>query len=235
MDGFTDVETKAAWLFLDNFINISGLDEQWFSRSFHSHKKEELFGPWNYRIHIIDTIRKKYTPEEFYQHERVINFLYWNLKQKIKNYVHDDRTILCGSERCEAFIKKCNLSPEFTVIDSPPLEENHSSTVNSYTQFNEILGKWYILKKICFLDELCMNIMMNRDLYEKIVSNPQNIESFNQTDSNFLELHYHKNYPFPNVNPMFFNMNDKKYWLDKINKMYYTEDDKYWYNLINFE
>jgi hypothetical protein len=42
------------------------------------------------------------------------------------------------------------------------------------------------------------------------------------------------NYPFPNVNPMFYNKNKKTYWIKKIKKMYYNnlDYDEYWYKLI---
>ncbi len=49
--------------------------------------------------------------------------------------------------------------------------------------------------------------------------------------------YYPMDYPFPNVNLLFYNQNKKDTWINRINKLYYTNtnnklDDKEWYNFI---
>ena len=84
-----------------------------------------------------------------------------------------------------------------------------------------------------------MSIMMDRAQYNLIIKNPEKISEYEIPSH--LYHYYHHNYPFPNVNPMFFNDNPEGYWLEKINKMYYAEPedhtkiDEHWYKIIRFE
>jgi hypothetical protein len=51
------------------------------------------YAPFHYRQYIIKIIRKKYTINEFYIYEKIINKLFWNLKNKIK-YVKLNQNIV---------------------------------------------------------------------------------------------------------------------------------------------
>lgn len=196
MHSFTESEKENAWIFLENFTCINGLEKDWWVWN-----NDEIFAPYHYRIHIIDKIRKKYTPEEFYQYEKIINSMYWNLRNVLKEYVDDNVT-------------------SYSVTDEP--NETNRSTVNSYVHFNQTDNKWYELKKLSDLDEKSMSIMMDRKLYDLYMDDPKMIKDF----VNPLIFYYYKNYPFPNANPMFYNNNQESYWLKKINKMYYFDSLK---------
>jgi len=206
----TDDEKNKAWDFLNNFIQIENLSNDWYARG------NDIFAPFHYRALIIDRIRNKYSSEEFYVYETLVNRLYWNLKNALWPHVCDNLT-------------KYNLVDELTITHG-------NSAMNSYTHFNENDHKYYKLDGISNLDEICMNIMMDRKKYDMYIAHPESIDD-SCCDDDQLYLYYYMNYPFPNANPMFYNENNKSIWLEKINKMYYhdkenTRRDEYWYKLI---
>ena len=94
------------------------------------------------------------------------------------------------------------------------------------------MNKWYMLKECSNLDKICMNLMINKSEYEYYSIYPKKIKKYKIN-----EFYYNMNYPFPNVNPMFYNKNKKSLWINKIKKMYYYKSidyDKYWYSIANF-
>jgi len=69
--------------------------------------------------------------------------------------------------------------------------------------------------------------MSNKELYEKVMKNKS---LFNKVKNDQI-YYYPYDYPFPNVNLIFYNENKKKYWIDRIKKLYYSHDlHKEWYN-----
>ena len=174
----------------------------------------------NYRYLIINNIKKKYSYNDFYKNELLLNKLFWSLKNKLKPYVKNNKTKYTIKEK----IKKTG----FGSIDNKYV----GSIVNSYFQYNQKNNKWYILKDISDLDKICFDILYNtnKSTYLKYYNNPESISKYNI--KNIKEYYYFKNYPFPNVNPMFYNENKKQYWIKKINKMYFDDNDRCWYDLI---
>ena len=180
----------------------------------------------SYRNYIINTIRRKYTYQDFYKYEKIINKLFWNLKKKLKPFIKENKT--------KYKIKK-NFNKKLISRHTEINNKYYGSTINSYIQFNYNNKKWYILEEVSKLDKICMNIMRNRKDYENYFNNPDKIKKY----KNIIEFYYFMNYPFPNINPMFYNENKKSFWIKKIKKMYYTNSkneyykyDKYWYILI---
>ena len=216
-------ELNNTWKFLNYFSNpnirksvndISNIS--WFLR------KDMLTSPYTYRKYIINIIQNKYTCDDFYKYEKISNKLFWNLKIKLGPYILDNKTKYTNiKNNIETYIKK-----KYKFIPS---------FINSYLQYNEKNKKWYLLKKLSELDSICMNIMMNKSEYEKYYNNPEKIKNYD----NIINPHYFMNYPFPNINPMFYNENKKSIWVKKIKKMYYfkspeneEDNDKYWYSII---
>jgi hypothetical protein len=86
-----------------------------------------------------------------------------------------------------------------------------------------------MLKEYSDLDKIYMSLMMNQSEYKYYSIYPEKIKKYR--DNNF---YYNMNYPFSNVNPMFYNKNKKSIWINKIKKMYYYKSinyDKYWYSI----
>ena len=46
----------------------------------------------SYRCYIVNIIRKKYTYQDFYKYEKIINKLFWNLKKILRPYIKDNKT-----------------------------------------------------------------------------------------------------------------------------------------------
>lgn len=191
-----------------------------FLNIFFNHSKK--FDVQDYRNRIIQQIRKKYTTQKFYKYEKILNKLFWNLKNKLKPYVKNNKT-------------------KYKIVKNIEEEGYFESTLNQYHQFNEKNNKWYVLEKLSKLDKICMNIMRyyedktSHD-YWYYFNNPKEIKKYKDL---IVEPYYFMNYPFPNSNPMFYNENKKSFWTKKIKKMYYTDSkdeyhkyDKYWYKLI---
>lgn len=195
-----------------------------FLNAFFNHSKK--FDVQDYRNSIIQQIRKKYTIQEFYKYENILNKLFWNLKRKLKPYVKNNKTKYKIVKNIDEYVEN---------------SIHVHSTKNQDNQFNEKNNKWYVLEKLSKLDKICMNIMRydeDRTSYEYwyYFNNPKEIKKYKNL---IVEPYYYMNYPFPNVNPMFYNQNKKSFWTKKIKKMYYTNSkdeyhkyDKYWYRLI---
>src|SRR5690348_10497943 len=62
----------AVWSFIDKFRFLT-------------------YGLHEYRSKIIDTIRKDYTPEKFYELERIAEKLFWNLRYNTYDMFLSDR------------------------------------------------------------------------------------------------------------------------------------------------
>jgi|SaaInlStandDraft_6_1057023.scaffolds.fasta_scaffold30314_2 hypothetical protein len=179
-----------------------------------------LYSPWHYRKYIIQTIREKYTAEEFYKYELILNSLYWKMKNKLAPYVTD--------------------ITKFIITEEVKVEDIYSqSNINSKYQYNEKMKKYFILEKIGKLDKICISIIKNKSIYKKYLSGVNIQKIVDNIKLNTDDYYYFDNYAFPNLNPMFKNLNSKKRWMNKINRMYYNPIDKdntiddYWYKLIN--
>ena len=207
------------WKFLDYFTNKS-------ANNFKKIKASE------YRLHIIHKVNI-YTIQQFYEYEKIINILYWNLKKKLKKYYLDNKT--------KYLIKKNLNDPEINNIYynkyikgiKKPRSNEYMSFVNSVIHFNDINKKWYITGRLSELDDICMNIMRDKKIYYVVYNKPSYINKKYIKDH--INLYFNLNYPFPNVNPMFFNRNRKSRWINRITKMYYNKNkkiDKYWYKII---
>jgi len=182
---------------------------------------DENFDLETYRKYIIKTISKNYTIQEFYVFELLLETLYWSMKKKIEQYfskndIKNDYSIISKKD----LNKKTDLF-KFGINDAV-------SKSNSYLQYNEKKNKYYYLKNLNKLDMVVMNIMTDRDDFEFYYNNPDKIIKYKKQ---YITYHY-LNYPFPNANPLFKNLNNKVLKIKKIKKMYYEKNDSHWYKII---
>jgi hypothetical protein len=213
MDSVEQNEIDNAFIFLSHFTNTP------FKIFYDEHEfPDNITFVSDYREYIIKIMSKLYKIDDFYKYERIVQILFWFLKKKLKPFIDDNKT---------QYIKE----------DSICLYNNKGiySYKNAYYQYNQKKNIYYLLENPSELDNICAYIMTNKKLYYKYIENPEEIKKF---DKNKLKKSYYFfNYPFPNVNPMFYNNNNKKIWIKKIKKMYYEihpeKQDKYWYNIIN--
>jgi hypothetical protein len=108
------------------------------------------------------------------------------------------------------------------------------NNIKYYFKFYEELNNFESIKKILY-------IIYNKTLYQKIMKNKKYFDKLNK----YSYYYYPLDYPFPNVNLLFYNQNDKYTWIEQINKLYfngeksYNKIDKNWYlfsnnNFINY-
>ena len=72
--------------------------------------------------------------------------------------------------------------------------------------------------------------MSNRKLYDKIINGKKSINSvkpivyINHMDNSIASktYYYPYDYPFPNINLLFYNQNKKETWINRINKLYFN-------------
>jgi hypothetical protein len=176
--------------------------------------KSEIFSAYEYRRFIIKRIKEKYSIEEFYKYEKIMNKLYWNLYHKL--HKND---------------KLCNM-----MTDPPKIfQKSFNNKILSYNYKTKMyhVQRDYIdneTRKKNKTEIKIMSAMMDMNLYLSFYKNPE--KKIKKMDV----FYYPLDYPFPNVNRCFYNENPSKEWINRIKKMYfyYNDDyiDKYWYEFI---
>ena len=241
------------WKFIDIFSNpdIEGLSKNWWSYQKTKNKKKysPIFGSYNYRQYIIPKIRKLYTPEQFYFYEKILNKLLWNILDKTKFDIKKCYQYLIRNkkkEKLKLLHRKCNdknIDKHWNKIKNKYLY-NHSRSFSHKTYISNYIFLNYIdLAYFKFHDNISM-IMRNRKLYEYIINKKKfdikknfNKKMYNLIDNKTEYTYYYpSDYPFPNVNFIFYNETKKKIWIDRIKKLYYQNhknkiyDDSGWYD-----
>ena len=74
-----------------------------------------------------------------------------------------------------------------------------------------------------------LTILRKKDMYEKAIKDKDYINNVKKIDN----FYYPNDYPFPNVNLIEYNDNDKEVWIKRIKAYYYMKDDSHWYELIH--
>src|SRR5205814_149429 len=97
--------------------------------------------------------------DEFYVCEKIVNELFWNLKNTLNPHVEFNAEDQNDNGQKET---------KYKIVDTVrPM----GSKINSYAQFNEQHNKWFVLGKLSKLDMVCMDIMMDEQQYDKYISN----------------------------------------------------------------
>jgi hypothetical protein len=241
------------WNFIDIFSkpDIKGLSNNWFTFKRTKNKKNTfnaIFGPYNYREYIIPKIRKLYTPEQFYFYEKILNKLLWKLLYKtkfdIKKYyeyiILNNKKIKVKLSyiKCNDKIINKNLNKSKYLYNYGPRSFSHKIYISNYIFLN-----YLAIRDLKFNYKISM-IMRNRKLYEYVI-NKKNFNINKKFDNKLYKLidnhieysqYYPCDYPFPNVNFIFYNETKKKVWIDRIKKLYYKNqknkiyDDSGWYD-----
>lgn len=199
-------------------LNI--LDDFWkFIEIFkvENYKLNWISGVYGYRHALIKKIRETYSAEDFYKYEVILNKLLWNLLIKVKFSIND---LLIQS-------------PLYINIEVPWHSCSHKEYLHNEINDKKYFFKFYqslihydIVNKIFYT-------MSNRKLYDKIINGKKSINSVkpivyvNHMGNSIASTTYYYpyDYPFPNINLLFYNQNKKETWINRINKLYFTNKD----------
>jgi hypothetical protein len=188
---------------------IKNLDNYWkFIETFYVDETKDLIdGVYGYRHDLIKKIREKYTAEDFYKYENILNKLLWNLIEHIKFDIHN--------------IKINNFL--FTELK---YNKPHSYSHKLYLYNEKYKTKYYFnfyldIEKYEIINKI-FTILTNRKLYEKVMKNKSYINKIKLTSP----YYYPRDYAFPNVNLIFYNENKKETWVKNINKLYFNDEGK---------
>ena len=202
--------TKNEIIELDNYWNFINIFKPEYKKNISWINNDVL----TYRKYIIKKIRENYTIEQFYIYEKILNKLLHNLLI----HIHFD-------------IDKININNKYKNKKIYKTTYNKKEGPHSYSHKLYITNlKKNINYNFFYWTQICKNdtinkiftIMRDKNLYEKIMNNKLDLK-----DIIILEFyHYPNDYPFPNVNLIFYNKNNKKYWIDRIRRLYYTNYDK---------
>lgn len=213
----------------------------------------------DYRNYIIKEIQKKYTLNEFYEYEAILNKLFWNLRWLLfplwykpnmdndeywnfieeKPYYGDfyqipESLLLCS---CAHYSDIQDLKKK--VKESKLFEGTYyRSFINKLILIDQetkviytkpIEGSSDIFAKNYF-NLMSMTILFNRDLYEKIIQNPYGAKDMKLEYSNY---YYQYDYAYPNLNYCVYSFGTQEQRRDRINKMYYVENSaRWWFKII---
>lgn len=182
-----------------------------------------------YRNYLIKKVSRKFTIDEFYECEKTIDEMFWDLRKKIdKNNYSNKKCFIQTYDNSEDLDNKIH-----GIIDDIGLF--YRSFINKLIivdkenrkiYYKKMNSSSYIFEKNQF-DLLTLTILFNRRLYEGVMSNNINIK-----DIELPQYYYQLDYCFPNVNCCKYNIGSKEDWINRISKMYYSNDSKNWFKLI---
>ena len=212
----------------------------------------------DYRNYLIKKIRKKYTLNEFFELETIINKLFWNLRWMIfplfinpemtkvdyDNFINNNYNNHTELPNSLLLCKKIKYENEKDLDDK--LKNINCESAMYYRSFinkliiidyeskiiynKEMEGSATIFSKNIF-NLYTMTILFNRKLYEKIMNKPFTLKKHKIKLSNY---YYQYDYGFPNLNYCVFSVGTNEYKINRIKKIYYNKSNKfeYWYKLI---
>lgn len=175
---------------------------------------------YKYRKKIIEKVRNKYTKQEFYTLEIIIEKMYWNLIDKIKKIFDVDPSLY----------KKSGKMKINTVINQIYKNNKRAKESNIRKSYIHNPKRQEIIYKYNYpnnLDMISSSIIIHRSTYETIMGN--------QTDISDLQIEPYNNiieydYPYPNLNTIAPFVTDNKRRIKNINDMYYSQNPElYWF------
>jgi hypothetical protein len=204
---------------------IKNLDNYWkFIETFYvDETKDWIHGVYGYRHDLIKKIREKYTTEDFYKYEKILNKLLWNLIEHIKFNI----------DTIEITLKE-------KLYDKIKYKHNRSFSHKQYLYNQKINKKYYFKHYKEISDYPIINaifyIVSKKELYNEVMSNKiYNINNKILHDKIYFaeDYYYPADYAFPNINLLFYNENKKDLWIKRINTLYFNKNDKInegWYS-----
>jgi hypothetical protein len=243
---------KSKYPFTDNEIGL--LDDAW--KVINIFNKKFIFLS-DYRNYIINHISSSYTPETFLRIESIINKLFWNIRWSVYPQWSDDSnnsnnsndTNNTNNTNDTQIPSSLTLCEEIRYLDSSDLKSKLMmlQKMNAGRYYRSFVNKLFIVdkqKKIIYVKSmehsselfsknyfnlLTSHIMYDRQLYERIIGNPSLIRT---TDIPISEYYYQPDYGFPNLNCCEYLIGTDVDRLDRIKKLLFSPDDKYWFKII---
>jgi hypothetical protein len=210
------------WIFINYFIHpelhgIDGLTKNFW------HSNKGLFDAQEYRNYIREIISKKYTISEFLFFEKILNKLLWNLIQYTTD-IKNDIPMSYIQKNNNIHLRLNNSGRSFTrkMIIFNEKENCFYYFPNYYNISNEKNNTYLKLNKI-------LTAMTDRKLYEKCMKNKRYINKIIP-----YYFYYPLDYPFPNVNLLFYNENSDATWTKNIKDLYFSKNNDKWYKHTNF-
>ena len=205
------------------------------------------------RNYLIKNIRKKYTLDDFYYLESIIDKLFWNLRWIVfPLFIHTELSKseydLIINKTYEEIPNELLLCDKIKYIDNVDLDKKIKDiSLDSDTYYRSFINKILIIddeNKLIYHKKMegsstifsknlfnlyTMTVLLNRNLYEKVIEDPFNSQKL---DIELSHYYYQYDYGFPNLNYCAFNIGNKDYKLNRIRKMYYSKNAEYWNKII---
>ena len=208
----------------------------------------------DYRKDVISNIREKYTIDQFYYYESILNKLFWNIRwllfpfwkndniskdeyKKIINNNYDnyknlpDSVLLCKFYKYNTMSDlKYKLENKIRVLQNSNYYRSFINKLvivdkkNKYLMVKPMSGSSHIFSKNYF-NLLTIEILFDKKKYEKIMKNPYSIK-YDKFIRKVMESHYYQlDYGFPNLNYCTYTFGTKEDRMNRIRKMYYDHDN----------
>ena len=200
---------------------IDKLDDYWKFISIFNDLAIKSFSVFDFRKNIIKIIKKKYSADEFYFYETILNKLLWNLMKIYGVNVYKNRD---DSQINYAF----DIMNNSCINKQIMIYKNYQVIFPYYKIFLSMIDKnknLKILNKILY-------VIKKKELYYKVIANKEYINKIVIKEDPNEDFYYPPDYPFPNVNLVSYNNSDKKQWIKRIKAYYYSKGDSNWYKLI---
>jgi hypothetical protein len=183
-----------------------------------------------YRTTLIETVRQKYTPYQFYNLELLTEKLFWNLRYKTYRFFADnDRTPIDNLLGLKEGQYESLLQDMYN-------DNSYRSFINKLILIDDVNNKCYYKKMEGSADIFNKNrfnlytgtVLFNRHLYETVMSDPEKIINIHVPTN-----YYEHDYAFPNLNNGKPFMQSPEYRMKRIRKMYYDVNaESNWYKLL---
>jgi hypothetical protein len=171
-----------------------------------------------YRKAIIEKIKNKYTSDELYTLEIIIEKIYWNLHDKMKKKFDIEQNI-----HKKNIIDDSNLERIKNNILTKNKRVKESNVRKSYIYDMDTQTVLYKYNYPDDLDLIISTVMINRSAYETIMGNKLSI-------NNLVIDPYNNNiefdYPYPNLNTIEPFATTAQIRLNNINDMYYIDNSE---------
>lgn len=178
----------------------------------------------DYRSYLIRKM-KRYTVDEFYYLESIINKLFWNLRYKFNSETDCQTLTYENSLDLDQTLKKINLGTFYRSFINKLIIID---TVNKKIYYKRMEGSSDIFIKSNF-NLFTISALFDRQLYEKVMNNPDKYKDFDVE----LPGYYHQHdYGFPNLNYCTYYFGDENLRKYRIKKLLFDNDAENWFKLL---
>mgnify|MGYP005846763689 CR=1 FL=1 len=249
-------------IYQDNILKYPLTDEEYIKvddawEFLEIFKKKFIFLS-DYRDDIIKKIRAKYTIDEFYLYEKILNKLFWNIRwlmfplwkhenineneyyKLIKNNYNNVKELPKSLLLCKFESYKNDQDMEYKVTNNKLFEDTYYRSFINKLLIVDKKNKQIITKPIegsseiftkNYFNLLTITILFNKDLYEKVMKDPYKLKKIKIPLSKY---YYEYDYGFPNLNYCVYKFGNKKDRIQRIKKMYFSKKPqaRFWFRII---